>query len=253
MAKLHELLAAEKPVTASWNTLHTETLSKLAKPQMFEGEVVALKMLEESEGNKAIEDAAKVHKAMPTNVFATFEYALDIFAKAEDLQFQKNATNAKAKATVMFRGKELLTGMPVDQLLGLEARLMKIRELYLAIPTLDASKSWTFNPNEGCWVGQEEHTTKTEKKLYGVILAPATEKHPAQVKEATEDRTVGKFTRVKRSGAATAVQKAEAIKVVDELLAECKMARQRANDETVVADKIGAKIVEVLLAPLKNT
>ena len=44
MAKLHELLAAEKPVTAAWNTLHTETLSKLAKPQMFEGEVVALKI-----------------------------------------------------------------------------------------------------------------------------------------------------------------------------------------------------------------
>lgn len=253
MAKLHEILAAEKPVNAAWRTMLTETMPKLGKPETyFSGEVVSLKMLEESEGNKAIEDQAKKQKVLASTVLATLEYALDRFAKAEDLQFQKNATNAKARGTVMFRGNALLKDLPIDQLLGLESRLNEIRDLFIAMPTLDASKNWTYSQSEGCFIGPEESTTKTDKKLYGVVLAPATDKHPAQVKEATEDRVVGKFTRISRSGAVTAVQKSQAILDVDELIVEVKKARQRANEETVVAGEIGKTIVDMLLAALKK-
>lgn len=252
MTKLHEILAAEATVTKSWSTLQAETLAKLGKPQFFEGESVTLKMLEENEPNKAIEAAAKVSKALPTNVFDTFKYALAFYGKAEDVQVQKNATNAIAKANVMFRGQVIFTGLPIDQLLGLETRLKQVRELFLAMPTLDAGRNWTFDANQGCWVGEEEVTTKTEKIMVPVILAAATDKHPAQVKESTKDNTIGRFVRIKRSGAATAVQKADAITLVDELLSEMKMARQRANDIVVVDVKIGDKLVEVLLGPLKN-
>lgn len=251
MTKLHELLAAEKTVAQSWNTLRAETLVKLGKTQFFEGETVTLQMLEENEANKAIEAAARVDKQLPTNVTATFDYALDLYAKAEDLQFQKNKTNAKATADFTFKGKTF-TGIPIDELLGLETRLAHIRELIMAMPTLDAGKKWTYDRNQGCWISAEEYTTKTEKKLYGVILAAATEKHPAQVKEATEDKTVGKFTRVKKSGAVTAVQKANAILVIDQLTTEIKMARQRANNIEVVKENIGADLVALIMAPLKE-
>jgi len=44
----------------------------------------------------------------------TLEYAFDIYANAENLQYQKNLTNQIAKATVNFRGTDILTDLPVD-------------------------------------------------------------------------------------------------------------------------------------------
>ena len=88
----------------------------------------------------------RAEKLLPTGerytatVPDTLEYALNVFGTSEDLQFQKNATNRIASADVMWGGKVLLPNMPVDQLLGLEARLPKIRELFESMPTLAGSR-----------------------------------------------------------------------------------------------------------------
>ena len=252
MTKLHEVLAAEKTVSSAWNTLYEETLKKLGNSHFFEGHTKSLKMLEESAGNEAIEAQAAEHKALPTNVHDTLEYTFGILANHEDLQLQKNYTNTMAKADVEFRGEVVFPGLPVDQLLGLEARLAKVRTLYVAMPTLDASKTWTFDAGMGCWVAPPEHVVKTEKIMVPVVMSPATDKHPAQVKESTKDNTIGKFTQVKRSGAVTAVQKSEAIKLIDELLVEIKQARMRANETIVVNAKLGKDLLALLMSPLKN-
>lgn len=252
MPKLHETLAAEKTVNAAWNTLYEETLKKFGNDHFFSGHTKALKMLEDNSANEAIEAQAGEHKAVPTNVLDTLVYALALYGNAETLQLQKNNANRNAVADVMLRGQVVFNALPVDQLLGLEARLAKIRTLYLAIPTLDASKSWVFDTNAGCWVAPAEYATKTEKVMVPVMLAPATDKHPAQVEKVTRDNTVGKFTLVKRSGAATAVQKAEAIKLLDELLVEVKQARMRANETEVPNVDLGKKLAELLLQPLRN-
>lgn len=253
MAQLHELLAAEKTTVAAWNTLQTETLKKFGNEHFFNGGTKVLQMIEDSEANKAIEAQAREHKEVPTNVFDTLEYALDIWARMENLQVQKNLTNASARASVEFRGQTLLADMPVDQLLGLESRLQKIRELYAAMPTIDAARKWSRDAkeNKNVWVSDPEYGTKTEKIMVPVVLAPATDKHPAQVKESTKDNVVGKFTLIKRSGAVTAVQKSEAIKLVDELLIEIKKARMRANETEVVNRDIGKVLTTLLLNPLK--
>lgn len=252
MTKLHEVLAAEKTVSAAWSTLYEETLKKLGNNHFFEGHTKSLKMLEDSPGNEAIEAQAAEHKALPTNVHDTLEYTLGILARHEDLQLQKNLTNTMAKADVEFRGQTIFTGLPVDQLLGLEARLTKVSTLFVTMPTLDASKNWTYDSQLGCWVAPPEHTVKTEKIMVPVVMSPATDKHPAQVKESTKDNTVGKFTSIKRSGAVTAVQKAEAIKLIDELMVEVKKARMRANETVVVDAKLGKDLLALLMAPLKN-
>lgn len=253
MTKLHELLAAEKTVTGAWSTILPETLKKMSNDHFFSGHTKTLSMIEDTPANAAIEAAARDHKALPTNVYDTLDYALKIYANAENLQADKNVTNASAFADVEFRGQVLFEALPVDELLGLESRISKIRELVLAVPTLDAGRVWSFDESTGSWISEPEHSVKTEKVMFPVIMAPATDKHPAQVKESTKDSTVGKFTTVRRSGAATAVQKAEAIQLVDELLVEIKKARMRAN-ETQVADghKIGTKLAELLLSPFKN-
>lgn len=256
MPKLHELLAAEKTPTGAWNQLFEDTVKKFKNPaHFFDGHSKSLAMIEETAANKAIEEQAREEKPVTTTVFDTLEYALDIFAKAEDLQYQKNATNRKATGTVMWRGAPLLVEMPVDELLGLEARLTKMRLLFAEIPTLDATKHWAKADQIGAFVWQTVHpeeATKTEKQVIPVIMSPATDKHPAQIQAVQKDVVVGKFTTTKRSGAATAVQKAEAIKRIDELLIEVKQARMRANETEAEKGTVADKIVGILLEPLKG-
>lgn len=252
MGQLHELLAAEKTISASWNTLYDETLKKFGNEHFFNGHTKALEMLEDSPQNDAIAAQAREHKEVATTVYDTLDYALGLYRDFENLQFQKNQTNAVARGDVELDGKTIFAGLPVDELLGLEARLTKIRTLFLAMPTLDASKVWAPDAQQGdhIWAAAAETTTKTEKIMVPVVLAEATKEHPAQVKESTRDSVVGKFTTVKRSGAVTAVQKSEAIKRVDALLVAVKKARMRANETPAVTEKFGDVLVDLLLAPL---
>lgn len=256
MTKLHEILAAEKTPSGAWNQLFEDTLKKFKNPaHFFDGHSKSLKMIEDSSANSMIEDQNREEKPVTTTVFDTLEYALDIFAKSEDLQFQKNSTNRIASATVNWQGKPFLIDLPVDQLLGLEARLTKIRQLFSEIPTLDATKNWGKASQIGAGIWQTanpEETTKTEKTVVPIVMSPATATHPAQVQAVQKDTVVGKFTTVKRSGAATALQKAEAIKQVDDLIVEIKQARMRANETEVVNAKMAAPLVALLLEPFKN-
>lgn len=257
MAKLHELLAAEKTPTGAWNQLYEDTLKKFKNPtHFFDGHSKSLSMIEDSPANKAIEDQAREEKPVTTTVFETLEYALDIFGKAEDLQFQKNETNRKATGTVMWKGTALLKDMPVDELLGLEARLTKLRQLYVEVPTLDATKHWkpakSISPH--VWSTEfPEETTKTEKQTIPVVMQAATKEHPAQVAAIQKDVVIGKFTTTKRSGSSTALQKADALKRIDELLIEIKQARMRANETPVVSGSISDVLLPLLLEPFQSS
>jgi len=256
MAKLHELLAAEKTPTGAWNQLLEETHKKFGNAShFFEGYTVSLAMIEQTPANAEMEAAAHEVKAVATTVYDTLEYALDLWGKAEDCQAQKNATNRLATGTVMWRGAPLLEGLPVDELLGLEARLKKIRELYVRIPTLDATKHWKLDPQAGAHIYVMEHPeekTKTKKTLIPVQLSPATDHHPAQVAQVNEDVVVGRSTTERKSGAVSAYQKAEAIKRIDELLVEVKQARMRANETEVEKITVADKLLPLLLEPLKD-
>jgi hypothetical protein len=246
MAKLHELLAAEKTPVGAWNQICEETMKKFKNVSHY---------FEEGEANKATEDQAKEEKPVTTTVCETLEYAFDIFADAEKLLCQKNKTNQLAVGTVMIDGQPFLENLPVDELLGLEARLTRIRVLTQEMPTLDATKAWVKAPLIGDYIWVTEHpeeNTKTEKQIFPVLMSPATEHHPAQVQAATRDVVVGKFTLRKRSGAATTQQKAAFLRNLDALIVEIKRARMRANETQVAEDNTARKLVAYLLAPLKG-
>lgn len=254
MAKLHEILAAQDTPMKAWHAMIEDTLKKFkAADHYFNGHEKTLSMIEDSPANTALAAAARESKPVVTNVFDTLKWALDIFADAEDLQYQKNQTNRSATADIMWHGKVLLSGVPVDELLGLEARLVKIRELIATVPTLDAALNWVPAQDVSPHVfklAQPHETTKTEKRPYPFVKAPATEQHPAQVEVFTKDEVVGTFITMKFTGAATAVQKSDALVNIDLLMREIKQARMRANEVPAVVEKIAAQIVEVILKPL---
>ncbi len=255
MAQLHELLAAEKVPTAAWNQIFEETKKKFSNAHFFNGHSKSLKMLDESEANKAIEEQAREEKEVVTTVYDTLEYALSLYATAEDVQYQKNATNQEANGQVTVDGLNL-PALPVDELLGLENRLQKIRELMVTMPTLDASVAWNKDTDAGKHIyitAVPKVTTKTEKTIFPIEMSPATDKHPAQIQAATRDMVIGKFTVMERSGAATAAQKADCILRVDSLLAAIKRARMRANETEIKSVHVGNDIVNWLLQPLKES
>lgn len=252
--KLHELLAVEKTRSNAATKLLDETASKFKKEHFFGGHIKTLKMLADSPENSAIEAASRDDKALPTTVPETLDYALKFWADAEDVIFAKNRTNQIANADLLFRGAVLVPNVPVDELLGLEVRLEKLRHVVDAMPSLDASKDWvpSSSGRKGEYISAaSEVTSKTEKVSTPVILYEATEHHPAQIQVVTTDKVVGTFTKLLISGAASSKQKADAVATIDELLVEVKQARQRANSVEIVNEKIGSTITGLILAAFK--
>lgn len=256
MGKLFELLAAEKTLTSAADKLVKESIAKFHKAdQYFRGQIKTLRMIEDTPQNKATEAAARDEKQVAINVSETLAYTFDHWAKAEDCIFQKNSTNQRATADLMFRGTIVQPDVPVDELMGLEMRLKDLRGLIDQVPTLDASKDWEPDPNRGAGFLRSKNidtTTKTEKIMTAVVLYEATEKHPAQVKEASADKVVGSFETRYLSGCATTVGKSEAIKVIDDLIVECRQARNRANTVDTVNVSIGKKITDLISAAMNE-
>lgn len=252
-SKLHELLAVEKTRVGAVNKLFAETHTKFGKFEFFQGQEKTLKMIEDNAQNAAIEAAAHEVRRMPTTVQETLEYVFEAWVKAEDVIFQKNLSNQYANSDLYFAGEVLVPHVPVDELMGLEVRLESIRKIMETMPTLAASVKWepdTQSGRKGAWVASEpEITTKTEKITTPVVLYAATDKHPAQVKEVSADKTVGTFKLLKTCGAATSAQKAAVMATLDELIMEVKQARMRANSVAAANSKIGEKIASLILKP----
>lgn len=255
--RLHELLAVEKNALSQCNILFQETLQKFGKGHYFTGWIKRLKMIKESPDNVALEESSSEDREVPTTVYDTLEYVLNAWSKSEDLQLRKNIANQKAIGNLELKlgntDQILATGLPVDELMGLENRLLKIRDMFQAIPTLEASKSWVPSDlKENVWkVSNPDVTTKTEKITIPVVLYEATKDHPAQVEKISRDDVVGTYSIINFSGAVPTLKKAAALQRIEELIEEVKKARMRANCVEVPNASIGNKLAEYLLEPLK--
>jgi hypothetical protein len=115
MGKLHELLAVEKTKVNASNKLLQDTLHKFKKPEYFSGHVKSLKMIEDSEQNRAVQDSAYDVRNLPTTVVETLEYAFKFWAESENVLYQKNKTNQYAMADLMYNGAVVAKDVPVDE------------------------------------------------------------------------------------------------------------------------------------------
>lgn len=253
MARLHEILAVESSKKTLLAKLFDETKAKFGKSEFFQGFVRTLKMINDSPENAAIERSTADSRSLPTTVHETLAYVLQFFGEYEDIQIQKNATNQVAVADLMYKGEVLLTNLPVDQLLGLEDRFSNLRKTVELMPTLAASKEWLPNEDTGRlgeWKTKtSDITIKTEKIIDAKVLYPATDKHPAQIKEYSKDVPVGELTQLNFCGAATSKQKAEVLAIIDTLINEARQARMRANTTEVVNRRIGEVLVKLIMTP----
>jgi hypothetical protein len=253
-AKLHEVLAAEDTVVQAAAKMVAETGEKFNKhTEFFTGTTRTLKRLTSTPEDEAMEAASRKGKNLPTTVPATVDYAFGYIGKMLDLKYRKHTTNQKACADIVMDGKVVLASAPVDFLLDLEKMVPQWRELFSRMPTLDPSREW-IPQQKGIWKTKDAQvSSQTEKQTHPVVLSPATDKHPAQVKEASKDVVVGLFTDITFSGAATTQQKADIMALCDRLYIAAKEARMRANSVDASPSAGAAATITGLFTQILNT
>lgn len=167
----------------------------------------------------------------------------NLVADQLDVEATVDEANCEAAADVVVNGATLLQQVPVTTLLTLDRDLKQVREFINTLPVLDNSHVWTNDPSAGLYKTNEVRTVRTAKVQEPILLAPATEKHPAQAQLITVDKSVGEWVSVHTSGAIPIDEKKKLLKNCDELLDAVKVAKEEANSIKTSQVSIGKTLM----------
>ena len=244
MAKLHEILAVEQNLKTqaehARNSIIKETFEK--KLHHFSEKRVTFFPLEG--GEPQVEEV----RDLQTTVKLELKWLQGFLEKGIDAGYQVAVANVSAKGDIVLEdGTILAEGVPATALLELEKRVNEIQAVVHAIPTLDPVKGFIpdISKGDGIYVAREGNTKRTKRFKKAFTLAPATDKHPAQVQMIEEDDVIGRIQTQEWSGLITPSQKSDLLTKCEDLKRAVKKARSRANDIDVEVEK--AKIGQKLL------
>jgi hypothetical protein len=240
-SKLCQIIAVEKSVKNKAHAGITEAYQKMQKGALTQGISRTYRPSDEM-GENLPAESTKVQLNASDLLKDVSKVMTDLF----DVTATKDVANCDAKADVVVGDIVLAKDMPVTYLLFLEKKLVDIHTFVSKLPTLDPSEEWSLDPNVGCFVSKVAETVKTKKVFVPLVLAPATDKHPAQVKEGFEDKPVGTWRTVKFSGALPAQKVADMLDKVERLQRAVKFAREEANGRSIEQVKVGEKILNFL-------
>ncbi len=249
--QLHQLLAVEPDLRNKAAKILVEAKSTFSKKaDHFDGHTKLYEAFEESgdddrRSNKVPSDI----KEIVTTVAEKLDYVTKSVAPAIDAQVSKEETNTsgivRAELTV---GEKSFGEWSAQSLMALESFLLKIRDVFNSIPTLDPVRQWVPDPTQkDVYKTEATVSYRTEKRPKVITLAPATKEHPAQSQLINIDKQVGEFKTSYNSGRITPKQKSEYLGKVDKLITAIKSARSRANRAEIVNKKIGKLIFNYLL------
>lgn len=251
MTKLHELLAVE----TNYQNQASKTRAELEKTfkdkrHLFEEKLVTFKPNGEG-ATPVVENQSNIQSTIKDEI----DWITKILTKAYDASHQIDVANTMAKADLVTEdGHTLLTAVPATSLLRIEHRLGELRELVVAVPTLDPAKGFTVDVARGknIFRAREINTFRTRKEFKFTVMVPPTKEHPAQIEKYHVDEPIGTIQGQEWSALITPATKADVLDRVDILLRAVKKARARANEQEVeVKDqKIGEKLLGYIFKPL---
>lgn len=255
MSKLHEILAVEGEAQGEFKKIIAETQTSFEKKaNLYMGQDTTLSMFAE-ERKKEEEQGTQV-VAITDTIPSKLAYTFGAVTRYLDVVLQKEEANQRACADLVVEtenGDEitLATSLPATFLLGLESKLAALRPMLDAIPTLPPGGTWVLDDQAklpGVYKKvQIDVKDRTEKTIRPVILAPATDKHPAQVQVLNVDAAIGVYRTQYRHGGLSPHDKSVLLGKFDRLLSAVKKARQRANCVEVKKLNIGQVLVDFLL------
>jgi len=239
--QLHQLLAVENDRKVQANNIIEETIKTfMDKHEHFDG---IIKLYESY--NDADQKIPPETKEIVTTVKEKLSYSQQAISKGIDAQISKEETNAGGNVKAELKVDKISFGdLSATSLLALEQNLIKIRNMYKTIPTLDLTKKW--NLKDGINETEKEIKYRTEKKIEKIIKYEATKEHPAQVDLITVDKQVGEYQTVYKSGKISTYQKSKLLERIDILIDAIKTARSKANESEVKQMEIGDKIFQYI-------
>lgn len=248
MAKLHEVLAVEGGLQTAAKKINEETVRTFGKRDEH---FVATTRSVEHFGEEDQKLNTTETKEMVTTVFDKLIYNAGPNVRALDAYLQKEATNQKAVADIVVGDQTIATNVPATVLLGLETKLSELRQVYDAIPTLAPGPTWEQDLEARSAGGvyrakAPDVTFRTRKTVRPIVMAPATEHHPAQVQAISEDVPVARIVVSHKASMLTSAQKSDLLERLDRLLRAVKRARMRANNTEVEKRQIGKALFDFL-------
>lgn len=249
-AKLHALLAVEEKLKTTANKLTDESIRTFNKEQLFKGHTKRLTMFGDDESNSAMEEEGYEHKELTTTVDENLKYLFTSLARYWDAVYQKEATNQRAKADLVVNGKTLAKDVPATFLLGMEAKLRKLRDVLSAIHTLPPGIRWekADDIKKGVYRAADKAVTmKTKREPKFEVITEATEHHPAQYEKVEVTSNVGKYETTNLCALLTPAELADRMKRLDDLIEGVVMARSKANGTEVNTDKIAYNMLDFVM------
>lgn len=247
MTKLNQIVAIEKGAKDAANKRTAPLFHSAKNTALFAGLSKTYEPADE-DGERYPDETVPVQ--------LTVDEILQEFATAVTRQLDVTATkesaNTEAIADVKLSdGTVVLPNVPVSFLLQLEKFLQQeVRGLVVSLPTLDTAQTWSPDSSgrAGVSVTEPLQRAKSKKITEPLVLAPATDKHPAQVQLINRDIVAGYWTEKRFSGAVSAQRKQELLDRVDNLIYAVKQAREEANSITVSDKKVADSVFGYLFA-----
>jgi len=246
MSKLHELLAVEGSLESQAEKVRADLQSTFEKKRhLFEEKRTVF-----TPNTEGAESVVEEQSDIQTTVRRELRGLAKYLAKSIDASYAVAETNCTARADVtMEDGKILIANAPATALLELEKRVAALKSLLDAIPTLDPAKGYTLDANrpDGVYQAREVRKTRTKKVSKPVVLYEATKEHPAQVQLASEDIPVGTILEQQWSSMLSPLEKSDLIARCEQVGRAIRQARCRANEQTVISNKVGGALVGAIL------
>lgn len=245
---LIEVISNAGRVDETVNTLLTEATGTFTKKaDHFSGQLRSYTPVTEEDIALDAEDTIVV-----TNVQEKLDYVFNSIVEGIDLNLTKEKTNSQAIADIVVDGIIWAENVPVNAILSVETRVKRLRNLLLAIPTLEPKETWKLTKDNGYAIFKTgiKNRIKTKKIESFPIVVKATENHPAQIEKVTSDTKAGVWETVQLSGKIRPSTKSKMIGRLDRLSGILQNAREKANTAEVLPLKFGDKIRNFIMDPL---
>lgn len=240
---LNQLIALRKGITADTHSVVTRLHQDVQKANLINGFARTYRKIRDEDV-----DLPPEGQRVQLRASEVLHGASEALTKMFDVTAAIDWTNQVARADVVVDGRVLIADAPVSFLLFLEKQLVDIGTFVKKLPVLDPAETWRRDDNADAWATERTTTIRTKKVMRNHEVAPATDKHPAQVTVYQEDDQVGFWDTVKFSGAIDGARAKQLLERVRTLSEAVKVAREAANMTAVVQPRPGAAVFNYLLS-----
>lgn len=242
-AALNQLVALRKGIQSETHNAITRWHRDLQKAPLLNGFVKTYRKLREEDPDLPGERHLVQLRADDLLNKIQLEYV-----RRWDVTAAVDWTNCAARADVVVGDRPVIENAPVSFLIFMEKQLDNLHTIVSEAVVLDSSEKWTWNDDEQAWATERTSTVRSKKEPRTIVVVPATEHHPAQLRDYQEDVPAGYWDTIRFSGALEGRRRAQLLERIRELREAVKVARQQANMTPAQQPKPAAGVFDYLFA-----